>query len=93
MGGGCFIALVHCPILEDTKRLLQWCGQDIADARAQHGHTIFVRTSTQSAEALKKIWGHSPSENLGIYSLPGRFRDHTVAQCKLLSANLRTMSI
>ena len=30
---------------------MQWHSQDIAVARAQHGHTTFVRTSARSAEA------------------------------------------
>ena len=32
----------------------QWRSQDIADARAQHGHTTFKRTSAPSAEVLGK---------------------------------------
>ena len=28
--------------------------QDIADARAQHGHTMFVRNSVQSVEAFRR---------------------------------------
>ena len=31
---------------------MQWGSQDIADARAQYGHTTFVRNSGQSAEAF-----------------------------------------
>ena len=49
----------------------QWRSQDITVARAQHGHTImFVRTSAQSAEAYKGVWGHPPP---GILQPPGRF--------------------
>ena len=33
---------------------MQWHSQDIADARAQHGHTTFVRNSAQSAEAFRR---------------------------------------
>ena len=32
----------------------QWRSQDIADARAQHGHTRFVRNSAQSVEAFRR---------------------------------------
>ena len=45
---------------------MQWRSQDIAFARAQHGHTTFVRTSTRSAEAYRGVWGHPPPKNLGI---------------------------
>ena len=42
----------------------QWGSQDIAVTRAQHGHTImFVRTSVQSAEAYREVWGHPPPRN------------------------------
>ena len=44
--------------------LHQWCSQDITVARAQHGHTTFVLTSTRSAEAYRGVWGHPPPENL-----------------------------
>ena len=37
--------------------------QDIAVARAQHGHTTFVRTSARSAEAYRGVWGHPPPPN------------------------------
>ena len=33
------------------QAFFQWRSQDIAVARAQRGHTTFVRTSAQSAEA------------------------------------------
>ena len=52
------------------KCVTQWRSQDIVVARAQRGHTTFVRTSTRSAEAyrefghgegiLSMIWGHPP---------------------------------
>ena len=32
----------------------QWRSHDIADARAQHGHTTFVRNSAQSTEAFRR---------------------------------------
>ena len=48
----------------------QWRSQDIAVARAQHGHTTFVRTSVRSAEAYRGSGGILPPE---FYSLPGRF--------------------
>ena len=43
----------------------QWRSQDITDARAQHGHTPFVRTSAQSAEAFGGGGSgpYSPQEN------------------------------
>ena len=42
-------------------RFNQWRSQDIAVARAQHGHTTFVRTSTRSAEAYRgSCLGASP---------------------------------
>ena len=42
----------------------EWRSQDIAVARAQHGHTTFVRASARSAEAYGG--GGPPPENLGI---------------------------
>ena len=33
-----------------AQSAMQWRSQDIAVARAQHGHTTFVRTSARSAE-------------------------------------------
>ena len=41
----------------------QWRSQDIADARAQHGYTTFVRTSARSAEALGDL-GQAPKKIL-----------------------------
>ena len=46
---------------------IQWRSQDAADARAQHGHTTFVRSSMQNAEESRGVWGHAPPENLGIF--------------------------
>ena len=40
------------------------------DARAQHGHTMFVRTSTQSAEALRGSGVCSPRKFLEISQPP-----------------------
>ena len=72
----------------------QWHSQDIAVARAQHGHTTFVRTSTRSAEAYRGVWGHPPLENLGILQPPKSvLRPYTVAKCKSLTANSRMMSV
>ena len=48
----------------------QWHSQDIAYAKAQHGHTTLVRTSALSAEAFRRVWGHPPHENLGILQPP-----------------------
>ena len=39
---------------------MQWRSQDIAVARAQHGHTTFVRTSARSAEAYRGAGGIPP---------------------------------
>ena len=70
---------LHSPCLSSHKYVVydlalnsvQWRSQDIADARAQHGHTTFVRTSARSAEAFSGVWGHPPPENLGILQPPG----------------------
>ena len=43
----------HKPCQVDST-LQQGRSQDIADARAQHGHTTFVRNSAQSAEAFRR---------------------------------------
>ena len=51
-------------------RLAQWRSQDSADARAQHGHTTFVRTCAQSTETFRGVWGHPPLETLGILQPP-----------------------
>ena len=48
----------------------QWRSQDITVARAQHGHTTFVRTSARSAEAYSGSGGILLPK---FYSLPGRF--------------------
>ena len=57
---------------------LQWRSQDIAVARAQR-HTTFVRTSVQSAEAYRGVWGHPPTR----ISQPPRsvLRPYTVVKC------------
>ena len=39
--------LVKCALLWFHFNKLQWRSQDIADARAQHGHTTFVRISAR----------------------------------------------
>ena len=51
-------------ILFFVQTQTQWHSQDIAYARAQHGHTTFVRTSAQSAEAFRGVWGHPPPKIL-----------------------------
>ena len=50
----------------------------------------FIRTSVRSAEVFRGVWRNPPPEN---YNLPGWFRGRTVAQCKSLMANTRTMSV
>ena len=40
--------------VKDELRTL-WRSQNIADARAQHRHTTFVRTSARSAEAFRGV--------------------------------------
>ena len=72
------------------KYFCQWRSQDIADARAQHGHTTFVRTSVRGAEAFRGVWGLLPQKILEFYSLPGRFWGYTIVQYKSLTANSRT---
>ena len=42
---------------------VQWSSQDIAIARAQHGHTTFVLTSVRSPEAYREVWGHPSPGN------------------------------
>ena len=76
----------------------QWRSQDITVARAQHGHTTFVRTSTRSAEAYRGIWRHPPPppppEKLGILQPPRSvLRPYTVAKCKSLTAKSHMMSV
>ena len=79
---------------KDLGDLDQWRSQDIAVARAQHGHTTFVRTSSRSAEAYRGVWGNPPPKNLGILQLPRSvLRPYTVAKCKSLTANSRMMSV
>ena len=41
---------------------MQGCSQVIADARAQHGYTMFVRNSAQIAEAFRRSGTCSVSE-------------------------------
>ena len=65
----------------------QWCSQDIADARAQHGHTTFVRTSARSAEAFR---GVHPQKSFGISQPP---RSGSEAIWKSLTANSHTVSV
>ena len=72
----------------------QWRSQDIAVARAQHGNTTFLLTSALSAEAYRGVWGHPLPENLGIVQPPRSVLwPYTVAKCKSLTANSRTMSV
>ena len=67
----------------------QWRSQDIAVARAQHGHTTFVRTSARSAEAYRGVWGHPPPPPPRILQPPRSvLRPYTVAKCKSLTAKL-----
>ena len=59
--------------------LWQWRSQDIAVARAQHGHTTFVRTSARSAE---RFLGHPPPPPPRILQPPRSvLRPYTVAKC------------
>ena len=57
----------------------QWRRQDTADARAQHGHTMFVGISAQNKETWG-VWGDAPQEKFGIFELPrsvlGYFRPY-----------------
>ena len=62
--------------------------QDIAYARAQHGHTTFVRTSARSAEAFREVWGYPP-QNLGILQRPRVVPRSYVAKRKLLTTDSR----
>ena len=81
---GCFDIVhgTHDKIICDATRVFlkyckykkQWRSQDITVARAQHGHTTFVRTFAQSAEAYRGVWRHPPPPE--FYSLPGRFWGH-----------------
>ena len=61
---------------------VQWCSQNTADARAQHGHTTFARTQAPSsfkplavrnAEATRGVWGMLPQNILEFLSFIGRF--------------------
>ena len=63
----------NCKVVKYVVFFYQWRSQDIADARAQHGHTTFVRTSVRGAEAFRGVWGLLPQKILEFYSLPGRF--------------------
>ena len=67
--------------------LKQWHSQDIAIARAQHGHITFVRSSARSAEAYRAV----PPQNLQ----PPRsvLRPYTIAKGKSLTANSHMMSV
>ena len=48
--------------------------QNKADPRAQHGHTMFARTSVpENAEASRGIWGYASPENFEFLSFLGRF--------------------
>ena len=44
--------------LHVDNKSFQWRGQNIADARAQHGHTTFVQTSARHLDGL----GHAPQK-------------------------------
>ena len=57
-------------VASGTVNGVQWRSQDIAIARAQHGHTTFVCTSARSAEAYG---------GLGVSS-PQKFRNFTASQ-------------
>ena len=70
----------------------QWRSQDIAVARAQHGHTTFVRTSARSAETYRGSGGilpPPPPPPPRILQPPRSvLRPFTVAKCKSLMAKL-----
>ena len=74
-----FVLVFFLTYLQQT-RILQYCApklntlvwgqrrsQNTLDARGQHRHTTFVRTSVQNAEATKGVWGHTLP---GIVELP-----------------------
>ena len=82
---------LHSPCLSSHKYVVydlalnsvQWRSQDIADARAQHGHTTFVRTSAQSVEAFRGVWGHPPPKKFRNFTASQLvLRPYTVAKCK-----------
>ena len=58
----------HPPARKSSK--WQWRSQDIADARAQHGHTTFVRYSARSAEVFRGVWGMLSQKIFGILQPP-----------------------
>ena len=51
-----FVLCALCFLLCD----MQWDSQVIDNARAQHGHTMYLRTTEQSTEATSVGWGHMP---------------------------------
>ena len=52
-----FVLCALCFLLCDT----QWHSQVIDNARAQHGHTMLLRTAVQSTEATSGVGGACPS--------------------------------
>ena len=52
---------------------------------------MFVRTSVQSAEAFRGVWGLLPQKILEFHSHPGQFWGYTVVQYESLMANLCTL--
>ena len=50
----------------------------IADARAQHGHTMFVRTCAREVPTGRgEVWGYSSPENFGNLPDPVLWPYHT----------------
>ena len=53
----CFVPCALCFLLCD----MQWYSQVIDNARAQHRHTMLLRTAVQSTEATSGVGGACPS--------------------------------
>ena len=60
----------------------QWRSQDIADARAQHGPTMFVRTTAQSAGAFRVVQGMLSPENVQNFTA-SQVGSEAVLQCNV----------
>ena len=62
-----YVPNLVCVILAifDSVTLYQRYSQNTTNARAQHGHTSFAKTSMLNAEATREVWGHAPPERFG----------------------------
>ena len=59
------LIILICTAVGASHTPAQRHSQNKANARAQHGHTMFARTSVHNAEVTRGSWRHAPPDNFG----------------------------